>query len=53
MKGTLKDILQVVALTCTIGLAILGYEYKNMWISGLYGLCASLYVQLGHIKTKD
>ena len=53
MKRTLKDILQVVTLTGTIGLAILGYEYKNMWITGLFGLCAALYVQLGHIKTKD
>lgn len=53
MKRTLKDILQVVTLTGTIGLAILAYEYENIWIAGLFGLFATLYVQLGHIKTKD
>lgn len=53
MKRALKDILQVATLTSTIELAILGYEYKNIWITVLFGLFAALYVQLGHIKTKD
>ena len=52
MSKQAKNVLQAAALAAAIGVSIISYDYKNLWLSFLAGTLIAGYIHISNIKTK-
>ena len=52
MSKQAKDILQAATLAAAIGVSIISYDNKSLWLSLLAGTLIAAYVHISNIKTK-
>lgn len=52
MSKIAKDILQAATLTVAIGVSIISYDNKSLWLSLLAGTLIAVYIHISNIKTK-
>ena len=52
MSKIAKDILQAATLAAAIGVAIISYDYKSLWLTLLAGTLIAGYVHISNIKIK-
>ena len=52
MSKQAKDVLQAATLAAAIGVSIISYDNKSLWLSLLAGALIAVYVHISNIKTK-
>jgi len=52
MSKQAKDVLQAATLATAIGVSIISYDNKSLWLTLLAGTLIAVYVHISNIKTK-
>lgn len=52
MSKLAKNVLQAATLAAAIGVSIISYDYKSLWLTLLAGALIAGYIHISNIKTK-
>lgn len=52
MRKQAKDALQAATLAAAIGVSIISYDNKSLWLTLLAGTLIGVYINISNIKTK-